>query len=142
MLETIFPHHYTGRLSTTSSGRTCQRWDSQYPHPHDAGSSNSSFPDGTVEDAKNYCRDPTMEGTLFCYTTDPDREWEPCNYKGLNPEATFFLPYLEYLEQQFYHISLDNYKLVCFTILTIVDTKTKLVFFIDNISCKAVHFFS
>ncbi|XP_053380174.1 uncharacterized protein LOC123556537 [Mercenaria mercenaria] len=81
VLDNIFPNRYIGRLSKTNSGRTCQRWDSQEPHPQNAGKSNSSFPDATVHDAENYCRDPTEEGTLFCYTTDPDREWEPCNYK-------------------------------------------------------------
>jgi hypothetical protein len=82
VMDTLIPHQYTGRLSTTSTGRTCKRWDSQVPHPHKFGDSNSSFPDGTVKDAENYCRDPELSGTLFCYTTDQDIAVETCDYKG------------------------------------------------------------
>lgn len=71
--------NYTGRLSTTISGKTCQRWDSNTPHYH--GNHNPDwFPDETVSDASNYCRNPAgwIEGP-FCFTTDPNVMWELCD---------------------------------------------------------------
>ena len=39
------------------------------------------FPDVTLKDASNYCRnpDPTTHSAPWCYTMDPDIEWEPCD---------------------------------------------------------------
>jgi len=35
------------------------------------------FPTGSIEDAKNYCRNPDNSHFLWCYTTDR-RDWEYC----------------------------------------------------------------
>ncbi|CAH1786991.1 unnamed protein product, partial [Owenia fusiformis] len=51
-------HSYQGMISETSGGLTCQRWDSQFPHKHGQNKA-SNFPDNTVLDANNYCRNPT-----------------------------------------------------------------------------------
>merc|ERR1719167_580773 len=59
---------YTGTLSRTKSGRTCQRWDSQSPHTHSA----KVF-------KHNYCRNPDNEPSVWCYTTDPKSRWEFCD---------------------------------------------------------------
>ncbi|ELT99793.1 hypothetical protein CAPTEDRAFT_59639, partial [Capitella teleta] len=70
---------YTGSLAVTANGRTCQRWDSQTPHAH--GNTEADwFPEDTVKEAENYCRNPAewVEGP-FCYTTDPDVAWEICD---------------------------------------------------------------
>ena len=70
---------YAGKLSVTVSGKTCQRWDSQTPHVHD-NTNPDWFPDNTLSDAANYCRNPGdwAEGP-FCYTTDVSQMWEVCD---------------------------------------------------------------
>lgn len=65
---------YYGDVSTTISGKTCQRWDTQYPHRH------SFF--RLQEQAhlkKNYCRNPSYSRDLWCYTTDRKTKREWCN---------------------------------------------------------------
>ncbi len=69
---------YTGTSSVTQSGRTCQAWASQTPHLHTLGSTDREFPDDSVQEASNYCRDPDYSGALWCFTTDPDVQWEYC----------------------------------------------------------------
>ena len=46
---------YTGTQTQTVNGKTCQRWDEDYPHPHtnDAG---HLFPDGDMDAVANNCR--------------------------------------------------------------------------------------
>ena len=75
-----FGHNYRGTLATTVSGKTCQKWTSISPHHH--GYLNPDwFPDDTIEDAVNYCRNPDAlwEEGLWCYTTDPTVRWEACH---------------------------------------------------------------
>jgi len=71
---------YLGHTSVTESSKVCQAWASQSPHNHNYDEDNM-FPDGSVEDASNYCRIPDYDsdGRLWCYTTDPDTTWEYCN---------------------------------------------------------------
>ncbi|XP_060591140.1 plasminogen-like [Ruditapes philippinarum] len=72
------PHYYAGKLSKTASGKTCQRWDSDYPHKRDDTIKETQFPDETLADASNYCRDPFRESILWCRTTDPETNIENC----------------------------------------------------------------
>jgi len=61
-----------GCKSTTLSGRTCQRWNTQTPHIHGYGL--SMLP-------KNYCRNP--DGTasaMWCYTKQEGTRWEFCEH--------------------------------------------------------------
>ena len=78
-ITTYYGYDYVGQVSTTMSGFPCQRWDSLSPHVHKITSS-SGFPEEDLSLAENYCRNPGRRygsGT-WCYTEDPDIEWEPC----------------------------------------------------------------
>ena len=71
---------YNGNMSVTANGRQCQIWSTIYPY-NDTLEDDSRFPiDGTVIAAKNFCRDPTNEGNIWCYTTDPGVVWEYCRF--------------------------------------------------------------
>ena len=72
-------HNYRGKKSVTVSGRRCQRWTSNTPHKHDYMNS-GVFPDDTVADASNYCRNPDANYKLglWCYTIDRNVRWEHC----------------------------------------------------------------
>jgi len=71
---------YSGTLSVTKSGRTCQVWTTQVPHRHDYTSKNGyKFPDGNEKYSKNYCRNPDSSSIgPWCYTTDPKVRYESC----------------------------------------------------------------
>ncbi|XP_078578595.1 plasminogen-like [Branchiostoma floridae x Branchiostoma japonicum] len=70
------PLDYRGTQAKTQSGKTCQRWDSQYPHSHEFNP--LYFPEYGLDE--NYCRTPDedSEGT-WCYTTDSATRWEYCD---------------------------------------------------------------
>ena len=62
----------------TPTGRTCQRWDVQYPHTHitDPAMLGADY----LFDVMNYCRNPqSTEEQPWCYTTDPEKEHELCD---------------------------------------------------------------
>ena len=66
-------------MATTLSGKTCQAWSSQKPHAHEF-TADHMFSDGSAAKASNYCRNPENGWVgLWCYTTDPDLEWEQCD---------------------------------------------------------------
>ncbi|XP_035690039.1 plasminogen-like [Branchiostoma floridae] len=68
---------YRGNVSVTVSGKTCQRWDVEYPHTR------LYWPEKFPQLVENYCRNPDGdEGTIWCYTTDPDTRWEYCTLPG------------------------------------------------------------
>ncbi|KAI8496088.1 hypothetical protein Bbelb_259290 [Branchiostoma belcheri] len=67
---------YRGTVSVTSSGRTCQRWDSQTPHRHDEHTP-SNYPSSGLE--RNYCRNPDGDSRVWCFTTDPKILYEYCD---------------------------------------------------------------
>ncbi len=70
--------NYRGKINVTRTGRTCQRWDSQWPHVHDVTS--AVLPDETLAEAENYCRSPGFDpGGPWCYVTDMEVTWEYCN---------------------------------------------------------------
>ncbi|XP_078086246.1 plasminogen-like [Mustelus asterias] len=78
-------HSFRGAVSTTISGRTCQRWDAQNPHLHSRTPDN--YPCKGLEG--NYCRNPDNEKEPWCYTTDPNTRWEYCQVPkcGLVPRV-------------------------------------------------------
>uniref|UniRef100_A0A3B1ISG9 Kringle domain-containing protein n=1 Tax=Astyanax mexicanus TaxID=7994 RepID=A0A3B1ISG9_ASTMX len=64
--------NYRGKISTTESGLTCQRWDSQKPHNH-----GYIIWAGYLEE--NYCRNPDGEPKPWCFTESPAKRWEFCS---------------------------------------------------------------
>jgi len=72
---------YAGKINKTVSGRTCQRWDSQSPHHHMQDNA-EYFVDASLEDAANYCRNPSnpfIPRSPWCYTTDVNQYREYCD---------------------------------------------------------------
>ena len=67
---------YEGRITKTISGHTCQRWDQQSPHTHSQNV--ADFPDTSLEDAANYCRNPSDDPRVWCYTITAVR-FEMCD---------------------------------------------------------------
>nr|XP_015803025.2 plasminogen [Nothobranchius furzeri] len=66
---------YRGTVAVTQSGKPCQRWSAQMPHPHNRTPEN--YPCKGLDD--NYCRNPDNKKRPWCYTTDPETRWEFCN---------------------------------------------------------------
>ncbi|VDI69173.1 Hypothetical predicted protein [Mytilus galloprovincialis] len=61
---------YTGTISTTITGKTCQRWDVIIPHA----------PVYTMgPEHANYCRAPDNDTRVWCMTTDITIPWEYCD---------------------------------------------------------------
>lgn len=60
---------YDGFTDTTFKGRRCQRWNSQFPHKHTKQRDVLGFPERSLTEAENYCRDPDHEGAPWHYTT-------------------------------------------------------------------------
>merc|ERR1719334_753980 len=70
----LLPDDYSGTISVTRSGKTCQKWSEQFPHEHNRTPQN--MPGKGLE--SNYCRNPDNEEGAWCYTTDPDERWDYC----------------------------------------------------------------
>ena len=58
--------NYDGETKITKNGRVCQAWES-----------NNRFPD--LMDESNFCRNPDNHARPWCYTNDPNVDWEYCN---------------------------------------------------------------
>ena len=73
---------YQGNVNMTATGKPCQRWDAQQPHAHTLVS--EDFPEGSLEDAANFCRDPSKSGKTWpwCYTMTAT-EWEFCSVQDV-----------------------------------------------------------
>ena len=69
---------YKGYLNITEEGLPCQRWDAQFPHEHDDTDA-ENFPDDSLSDANNYCRNPDSDERPWCFTTDPEIRWQFCH---------------------------------------------------------------
>lgn len=78
-LERNYQADYRGNLTTTQSGRTCQRWDSQETHRHFYQP--ESYPKSDL--VENYCRNPNpgpgRDRWAWCLTTDPDKRFDWCD---------------------------------------------------------------
>ena len=68
---------YRGNANVTVSGLSCQRWASQLPHRH-SNFMASEFPDATMDEVSNFCRNPDGDPTVWCYTMSPFVRWDFC----------------------------------------------------------------
>ena len=75
-------NRYKGNLSETANGLRCQSWSTKYPHNHKFDKDSYFSMDGSVLEASNYCRDPSNEGKIWCFTMDPNVVWEYCNSRS------------------------------------------------------------
>ena len=69
---------YMGTVRTTESGIECQAWTADTPHAN-SDYADDKFPDGSAEAASNYCRNPSGDSFVWCYTMDPSVRWEECD---------------------------------------------------------------
>jgi hypothetical protein len=80
--DSFKPHLYNGTLNYTEQGIACQRWDSTFPHTHkyahEYNMFGNHFPNGESMLQENYCRDPDVNGFIWCYTMDPSIRWQKC----------------------------------------------------------------
>lgn len=59
---------YRGTMFKTVSGKTCQNWNTVYPHYH-------AFDEVGNH---NFCRNPDNFSVPWCFTMDFSARWEPC----------------------------------------------------------------
>merc|ERR1712032_1361297 len=76
---------YRGCQTRTKSGRECQKWSSQTPHGHPF--TPEEYYENGIGD-HNMCRNPypDYDPEIWCYTTDPEIDWEYCDPK---PDGTY-----------------------------------------------------
>ena len=82
--ELVNISRYAGTQSVTSSGRTCQRWDSQTPYSHSITDADSGLPEASLSTASNYCRSLDGERWPWCYTTDNYTRWDYCKLPDIS----------------------------------------------------------
>ena len=87
---------YVGTDSQTSSGRTCQAWATQTPNSH-SNNDAAYFPDSTLTEASNFCRNPDGSSNLWCYTVDPSVRWEYCEVPFCSGKVTAEILYIIYI---------------------------------------------
>ena len=96
--STTLGKEYTGTLTVTNAGKTCQPWLSQLPHSHTRNNP-ASFPDANLVEASNYCRNPdNAPYGPWCYTTDSNSRWDYCDVPycpptpgSVKPSANIYL---------------------------------------------------
>jgi len=84
---------YVGTRNVTKSGKACQAWTSNAPHQVADDIKDDQFPDNSIVEALNFCRNPhaNNKSGIWCYTMDPLVVWEYCdpcpenygNYRGM-----------------------------------------------------------
>nr|XP_015813395.2 prothrombin [Nothobranchius furzeri] len=68
--------NYKGQVNITQSGKLCQHWKHNFPHPI-SRYFNTSAADSNLQE--NFCRNPDKHpGGPWCFTTDPTVQRETC----------------------------------------------------------------
>ena len=91
--QTVAGPDYTGTVHVTKTGKQCQEWSSNTPHIPSSSYTDDKFPDGSREAASNYCRNPSGDSFVWCYTTDPDVRWEECDVPLCSKSAAAYCTY-------------------------------------------------
>ncbi len=72
-------HNRYNNVSTTTSGKKCQNWKSQYPHLNKKYTE-KNYPGADLGN-HNFCRNPDKRSSgAWCYTEDPETETEGCGF--------------------------------------------------------------
>lgn len=90
--------HYKGSRYNSISGAMCQPWNQRTPHNHNLTDSN--VPDGSLQSARNFCRNPrpangsspigATPNEPWCYVLDkPGAERETCYVKKCSKYSDF-----------------------------------------------------
>ena len=66
---------YRGRVNVTATGKPCKLWDNE--SMQNVGLDPEGFPDSSLEEAANFCRNPNGSAWPWCYTMTVTR-WEYC----------------------------------------------------------------
>merc|ERR1719231_34588 len=93
---------YRGLVSSTVSGRTCQKWTSDHPWKgavkitptSDEENDEGLMTWGNGLGNHNYCRNPDGRDSVpWCFTMDPNEkfEWEPCDVPECPEKARDFV---------------------------------------------------
>ena len=75
---------YRGHKNTSASGRTCARWKADYVATHSASAGlvldqvAATTPVGWQGRGHAFCRNPDKASGAWCFTTDPNMDWEFC----------------------------------------------------------------
>ena len=74
---------YRGRkINYSTSGTTCQKWSSTYPHKHSLMSGGRAAYVKKGLGYHNYCRNPSgRRARPWCYVTKVEPTWEYCDIK-------------------------------------------------------------
>ncbi|CAC5399117.1 unnamed protein product [Mytilus coruscus] len=108
-------HDYTGTYSKTVSNRDCQGWNENYPHTV------SHKPIYPIDHSTNNCRATSIDGLLWCYTTDPDTDYRfencpiiPCFACGVLDSPPTILPKTKW-SITFTHVGVITFQCMTFT---------------------------
>lgn len=98
MVEAVLPEcssnrlglGYVGHQSASAAGHPCIPWN--HEAVPDTFKLAKLFPDGSVDDASNYCRNPDKNGNgTWCFTSAPEFPREVCNVRECLYQSMFFL---------------------------------------------------
>ncbi|KAF5275199.1 hypothetical protein FQR65_LT04231 [Abscondita terminalis] len=98
---------YVGKLNVTRSNRTCANW-SEYlsKNPEHSNFLNDTlYPDLKLEDAGNFCRNPSKSiGGSWCFTTDLNITRDICNVRDCNKPEECTVVVRDYSKGRFVYI--------------------------------------
>ncbi|XP_053383846.1 plasminogen-like [Mercenaria mercenaria] len=92
--EQVPVNEYNGKVNTTPGGLSCLSWANEEIYLDD-----TMFPERSKVTAKNYCRDPTDNRYLWCYTEEKPEEKNECDIimPAKNNTDNTFDGYLRYV---------------------------------------------